>query len=99
MEEGREREDPLRLRQSTRKDGLQNDAADKADESKCLSNSSQQFGGVKIRSRPRAAVLRVQQCSECGTRQTGRHDQPWIDLAQQEISSRERHRQKWKGAP
>src|SRR5271154_2223833 len=99
MEEGRETENPLGLRQSTREDGLQYDAPDEADEGKRLSDSSQQFGGVKICGRPRTAVLRVQAGGECGTSKAGCQEQARIDFAQQKVPGRKRDRQKRKGAP
>src|SRR6202140_1784790 len=64
VEESRKRKDPLRFGQSPREDCLQHDAADEPDEGKSLSDASQQLGAVKVLSRPRGGVQRVQPGSE-----------------------------------
>src|SRR4029077_15158487 len=78
MEEGGKRKSPLRFRQSSSKDGLQDDAADKPDESKSLADAGQQFGAVEILRSPSGAVLRVQPSGESCACESGGKEQPWI---------------------
>src|SRR5882724_5289399 len=73
VKESRKSKNPLRFGQSPREDCLQYDAADKADESKRLPDSGEQLGAVKVLSRPRGGVQRVQPGRErCTSKATGK---------------------------
>src|SRR5882724_10760021 len=60
VKKSRKSKNPLRFGQSAREDCLQNNAADKSDESKRLPDASEQLGAIEVLGRPDAAVLGIQ---------------------------------------
>src|SRR5260370_15816479 len=86
----RKGQDPLRFGQSPREDCLQNDAADKSDESKRLPDAGEQLGAVEVLGRPRADVLRIQPGSKGSTSKADGEEETRIKFAQQQKSSDKR---------
>src|SRR5882724_9668929 len=99
VKESRKSKNPLRFGQSPCEDRLQDDAADKSDESKRLPDAGEQLGAVEVLGRPRAAVLRIQPGSKSSTRKAHGEEETGIKFAQQQKCSRERERNKWDSAP
>src|SRR5258708_20070977 len=82
VKESRKSKDPLRFGQSSREDCLQYDAADKSDESKPLSDAGEQLGAVKVLSRPRGGVQRVQPGTERSTTNAPAEEETGIKFLQ-----------------
>src|SRR6478609_9074301 len=81
VKESRKSKDPLRFGQSSREDCLQHDAADKSDESKRLSDASEQLSAVEVLGRPHAAVLRIQAGRKGTTRKADGQEETGIKFA------------------
>src|ERR1700756_1968993 len=81
VKESREGQDPLGFGQSPREDRLQNDAADKSDESKRLPDAGEQLGAVEVLGRPHAAVLRIQPRSKGSTGKPDGQEETGIEFA------------------
>src|SRR5260370_15705818 len=95
----RKGQDPLRFGQSPREDCLQNDAADKSDESKRLPDAGEQLGAVEGLGCPRAAVLRIQPGSKGSTSKADGQEETGIKFAQQQKCSDKRERNKSHSTP
>src|SRR5882672_12111969 len=83
VKESRKSKDPLRFGQSPREECLQDDAADKSDERKRLPDAGEQLSAVKVLSRPRGGVERVQPGSDRCTSKPAGEEETGIEFAQQ----------------
>ena len=99
MKERRKCQDPLRFRQSSREDALQDDASHQPYESKRLPDAHEQLGAIVVRCRPGAGVLSVQTGCEGRAGQAGSQQQARIQFAKQQKRSYKRNGQQRKRAP
>src|SRR5208337_4459813 len=79
-----ERQDPLRLRQATREDSLEDDTTDQADQPVCLSYAGEQFRTIVVRCRPGTVILGTQEGRRGYAGQAGRKNQARVHVAKQQ---------------
>src|SRR5215467_11135088 len=86
MEKRGKCQDPLRLRQTSRKNPLENDCRYQSDERECLSHTREQFGSIIVRRGPRRSEIGVPIAGQRHTNEPRSQQQTRIQSTQQEHS-------------